>query len=189
MKRFLDVLGRFLLAAGRALAAAWYASLKWLSLPFNLCLAVLGAVFVVSLASWAIGDRFEESVLFFPDQKGVLRGELRDVPHSRGAEARAELIFSELLLGPKDGRLKYAFAPGSRVETAIYRKGRLYIDISPDAALAPPDSLKRGLAAADRSLRTALPGIKRLSLTIGGKEPYIVGLKAEGSTSIKKTGK
>jgi hypothetical protein len=34
-----------------------------------------------------------------------------------------------------------------------------------------------------------LPGARRLTLTIGGTEPYIVGMNAEGGPGIKKTGK
>jgi len=189
MNPLLDALRRFLLAASRALAAAWAASLKWLAVPVNLCLAVLGLVFVLSFLSWAFGDSFEQAVLFFPDARGNLRGEPRDVPHSRGSESRAELIASELLLGPARASLLPAFAPGTRVESALYRRGRLFIDISPAAALEPPGALKSGIAAMERSLHAALPGLKRLSLTIGGKEPYAVGLKAEGGRGIKKTGK
>jgi hypothetical protein len=189
MKRFLEAMRRFSLAAWRVLAAAWAVSRKWLSVPVNACLALLGLVFLLSFSIWAIGDGFEQAVLFFPDARGALYGEPRDVPHSRGPEALAELIASELLLGPKDASLSPAFAAGVRVETAIYRKGRLFIDISPEAALDAPKSLRSGIAAMERSLRTALPGIKRLSLTIGGKEPYAVGLVAEGGKDIKKTGK
>jgi hypothetical protein len=189
MNRFLDAIRRFSLAAGRALAIARDATYRWLSVPVNFCLALLGLVFMVSLVSWAVGDRFEEAVLFFPDSRGKLHGEIRDVPHTWGAEARAELVASELLLGPRDASLLPAFEPGIRVESAIYRKGQLFVDISQDAALALPASLKTGIAAMERSLRAALPGLKRLSLTIGGKEPYSVGLKVEGGKGIKKTGK
>jgi hypothetical protein len=186
MNRILDALRRFFLAVGRALALAWEASLRWLAVPVNLCLAVLGLVFVLSFLSWAIGAAFEEAVLFFPDARGGLRGELRDVPHSWGSEARAELIASELLLGPANAALSPAFLPGTKVESALYRRGRLFIDLSPEAALDAPSALKNGISAMERSIRAALPGVKRLSLTIGGKEPYAVGLKAEGGKGIKK---
>jgi hypothetical protein len=189
MKRFLEAFNRFLIAAGRALALAWRVSLKWLSVPVNLCLAVLGLLFVVSFVSWAFGESFEQAVLFFPDAKGRLKGELRDVPHSRGAEARAELIASELLLGPATASLDPAFAPGTRVQASLYRRGRLFLDISPEAAVEQPQALKIGITAMERSLQAALPGLKRLSLTIGGEEPYAVGLKTEGGKGIKKTGK
>ena len=79
-----------------------------------------------------------------------------------------------------------AFSPGVRLESAIYRKGRLFIYISPEAALDPPNSLKNGMKAMERSLRAALPGMKRLSLTIGGEEPYVEGIQIEGATGIKK---
>ncbi len=192
MKSILEALRRFSLAAGRAIAIAWRSSLKWLSVPVNLCLAVLAALFLVSFAVWAIGDKFEEAALWFPDSRGTLRGEIRQIPNSRGAEARAELVASELLLGPKSNFLLPAFAPGIKVESVLYRKGRLFVDISPEAALTDPkdpEALKRGLAAMERSLRAALPGMRRLVLTIGGTEPYVVGLKAEGGPGIKKTGK
>jgi hypothetical protein len=189
MKPILDSLRRFSLAAGKAIIRAWKASLKWLSVPVNLCLAVLGLVFLVSFAAWAISDKFEEAVLWFPDAKGRLRGEIRQIPHSWGPEARAELVASELLLGPKSSFLIKAFAPGVRVESILYRKGRLFVDVSPDAALDDPKTLKNGLAAMERSLRAALPGLRRLVLTIGGTEPYVVGLIAEGGPGIKKTGK
>ena len=189
MNRLFDAARRFLLVSGRILGSAWEASIRWLSVPVNFCLAVLGLFFVVSFASWAFGEPFEEAVFFFPDGKGALHGELREIPHSWGTEARAELIASELLLGPKNVALSPAFAPGVRVESSIYRKGRLFLDISPEAALAPPAALKAGIVAMDRSLRAALPGIKRISLTIGGLEPYAVGLKTEGGEGTKKTGK
>jgi hypothetical protein len=194
MSKFIEAMRRFFLAAGRALAIAWAASLKWLAVPLNLCLSVLGLVFAVSFVSWAVGDRFEEALLFFPDAKGVLRGEVRELPHSRGAEARAELIASEVLLGPQSANLTPAFAPDVRVESVLLRKGRLFVDISPGAALAAmdasdPNTIKWGIAAMERSLRTSLPGIKRLTVTIGGKEPYTDRLKVEGGHIAKKTGK
>jgi hypothetical protein len=189
MSPFLDATRRFFIAAGRAFATAAKAAIRWLSVPVNLCLAVLGLVFFVSFATWAFTDRFEQAVLFFPDSKDRLRGEVREVPHSAGPEARAELVASELLLGPENSSLSAAFLPGVRVESVLLRKGRLFLDISQDAALAPPKSLKGGIAAMERSLRAALPGLKRLSLTIGGKEPYADGLAVEGGTGIKKAGK
>jgi hypothetical protein len=189
MNRILDALRRFFLAAGDVLARAWAVSLKWLSVPVNLCLAAIGLAFVVSFASWGIGDQFSTALLFFPDSKGVLRGEIREVPRCFGRENRAELIASELLLGPKDGTSTRVFEPGVQVQSVLYRKGRLFVDISKEAA-REPDTLKAGIAAMDRSLKAALPGIKRISLTIGGKEPYSIGLKAEGGgKGAKKTGK
>jgi hypothetical protein len=191
MNRILETLRRFFLEAYRVLALAWDLSLKWLSIPLNLCFAVLCLVFAVSFVSWAVGDHFEEALLFFPDSKGVLHGEVREVSHSRGAEARAELIASEVLLGPKTTDLLPAFVSNVRVESVLLRKNMLFVDISPGAALASPEAInpntiKWGIAAMERSLRTSLPGIKRLTITIGGKEPYTVGLKAEGGPSQKK---
>jgi len=192
MNPLLDRLRRYLRIAGEALAVAWKLTLRWLAIPVNLCLAILGLAFVVSLSSWTFGESFEQAVLFFPDARGSLHGELRDVPHSWGSEARAGMIASEFLLGPAQASLLPAFPPGTRVESALYRRGRLFLDISATAALVPagqPGAVKIGIAALERSLKAAMPGLKRLSLTIGGQEPYAVGLKAEGGKGIKKTGK
>jgi hypothetical protein len=188
MNRFLDASRRFFLAVGRGIAAAWGAIVKWLSVPVNLSLAALALAFGVSLISWAVSNPFDEAVLFFPDDKGKLRSELRQIPHAWSGEARAELIASELLLGPQDNELRPDFASGTRVESILYRKGRLYVDISKNAALEP-DFLKNGITAMERSLRVSLPGISRLTMTIGGIEPYAVGLKDEGGLRAKKTGK
>jgi hypothetical protein len=190
MNRILDALREFLLNARRALALAWDRALRWLSVPPNLCLALIGLVFVISFSTWAIADRFESALLYFPDAKGTLHGEVREVPHSWGKEARAGLIASEILLGPKSADLVSAFPSGVRVESVLYRKGRLFLDISASAALATPDSLKTGIKAMEHSIHAALPGIWRITLTIGGKEPYKEGLKAaEGRPEIKKAGK
>lgn len=189
MKPFLETLRRLSLAVWRASVAAYKRSIVWLSVPVNFCIAALGLVFLVSFASWAIGDRFEDIVLWFPDQRGSLHGELRQAPVKWGSEARAELIASELLLGPKSHSLLPAFEPGVQVESVMYRKGRLFLDISREAALEQTASLKLGLAALERSLRASLPGIRRLTVTIGGTEPYADGLKQEEGRGAKKAGK
>ena len=187
MTGFLDALRRFLAAAWQGLTEAWDFLVRFLSVPVNLCLTVLCLVFFVSLGAWAFGEPFEKAVLYFPSPaaKGALRGEVRNVPRVLGTEARAELVASELLLGPQDGSLSPAFEPGVKVESAMYRKGRLFIDISPDAVLASPSSLQSGVAAMDRSLRAALPGLKRISLTIGGLEPFATGLQTGGGANKK----
>lgn len=161
----------------------------WLSPPPRLCAALLSLVFAVSLLSWAIGDRVYQSVLFFPQARGTaLRGEPRNLPRTAGREKKAELIASELLLGPVDPALVSAFPSGVRVESTILRRGSLYVDLSPDAALADPAKLKIGLASMERSLRAGLPGIGRIVITIGGIEPYKEGLPS-ASEAAKKSKK
>ncbi|MGO8695951.1 MAG: GerMN domain-containing protein [Rectinemataceae bacterium] len=145
----------------------------WLSVPVNLCLALLGAAFMISLLSWAIADHNSGYVLFFPDaHTGRMRGELRDLPRVFGSEARAGLVASEVLLGPADPNLLPDFALGSKIETTIYRGRKLYVDISDDAAVAGRSSIELGLACLRRSLATALPFAQHIIITIGGQEPY-----------------
>jgi len=187
MNKFLAACGSAAAAAIKALRVTARVVLAWLSRPLNACLAAIGLAFLVSFLSWAIGDRYSEAVLFFPDSKrGDLVGELRDLPRRSGRESRAELLASELLLGPRSSGLDSPFPAGIRVESSIYRRRRLYIDLSPEAALAKPEELKKGLEAMRRSLSRGLPGLKDLVLTIGGREPYATGLEAGNDAKIQK---
>ena len=158
----------------------------WLSPPPRFCAALLSLVFVISLLSWAIGDRVYQSVLFFPQARGAgLRGELRNLPRTAGREKTAELLASELLLGPASPDLGSAFPIGVRVESTMLRHGVLYLDLSQDAALADPERLRIGLASMEKSLRAGLPGIGRIVITIGGIEPYKDGLANPSGTAKK----
>lgn len=158
----------------------------WLSPPPRFCAALLSLVFVISLLSWAIGDRIYQSVLFFPQSRGMeLRGELRNLPRTSGREQTAELLASELLLGPASPDLVSAFPVGVRVESTMLRHGVLYLDLSQDAALADPARLRIGLASMQKSLRAGLPGIGRIVITIGGIEPYTDGLANPDGTAKK----
>ncbi len=144
----------------------------WLAPPERMCLVLLGFSFAVSGLAWLVSDRFEDALVFFPDGRGRLRGELRSIPAARGAEARAELVAAEALLGPMTPGLHACFPPGVRVEKVLLRKGSLYLDLSEDAALAPRSELERALEALTRSLRAASPAVRRVVLTIGGRVPW-----------------
>ena len=185
MKRFLDATRRLFSTIGEAAAIAGKAAYAWLSIPVNFCLAILGLVFLVSFSAWAFGARFETAILYFPDQGHHLRGETRQVPRGSGGEARAELIASELLLGPTSSYLEPAFPTGTRLLSAIYRKGVFFLDLSEDAVdpEAGPDQVRLGMLAMERSLKAAMPGMKRLDLTIGGIEPFAEALKQAGNAA------
>ncbi|HOX33062.1 MAG TPA: GerMN domain-containing protein [Spirochaetales bacterium] len=191
MKPILEACGSALRRAAAFLRKSLRLALEWLSHPAQACAAALAFAFAFSLLFWAVADRRAEMTLFFPigpayaSDRG-LGAELRDLPRPRGPEARAELAAEELLLGPRDPSLHEAFPRGVRLETAIYRKGRLYIDLSEDAALAEPASLKLGLVALRRTVKAALPGLKSLTVTIGGREPYAEALEAGNGAKKQK---
>jgi hypothetical protein len=188
-ERSIAASGRFLASASRLLRGGAKAAIAWLSVSVNLCFALLCLIFLVSLLSWAISDRFSRAVLFFPvGRDGRLEAELRQLPRTYKAESRAELIASEILLGPEDPALEPDFPAGLGLRSVLYRKGRLFVDIAEGAALAEPESLKRGLEALSLSLRAALPGIKTLTITIGGEEPYYLPptVAAAGNESKKQ---
>lgn len=179
------------LAAGST--RAWRAFRAWISIPVNLCLSLLALCFIVSFVTWACSVRFAFAVLYFPDEKGVLHGEKRILPIKNGFEDKAELISSEVLLGPASTDLSRAFTAGARVASVLYRKGHLYINLTPDAALPVTGagdlrgtaSVKAGLSALKRSLRAALPGIGRITLAIGGYEAFVDGLAREPDEAKK----
>ena len=187
MMKFFDACAKAALAAWRALRAAARLSLTWLSVPFNAVLAAIGLAFLVSFLAWAVGDRNAEVALFFPSARtGALRGELRDLPRKWGREGRAELLASELLPGPRSDELSPAFPQGTKVEAVLYRKGRLYLDLSAEAALSPPSELRAGLAAMRRTMERGFPWLKELVLTIGGREPYSLGYEAGNGAKNQK---
>jgi hypothetical protein len=188
MKSIIEAVRRAASAAFRGVAIAWKSAAAWLSVPVNLCLSAIGLCLAVSVLSWGLSDRFADGVVFFPDGRGAIRGEKRELPRRFNAEDKAELFASELLLGPESLNLSPAFAPGTRLESIVLRKGRLYVDLSPEAALtgasgadatAVRKAIRRGLDALDRTLRAALPGIKSITIAIGGHEPYVDGLPVE----------
>jgi hypothetical protein len=180
MSNFLEkiaTLARKTFPAAKSAAAFLKRVAIWLSPPPRFCAALLSLAFTVSLLSWAIGDRVYQSVLFFPQARGeALRGEPRNLPRTFGTERKAELIASELLLGPAGPSLRPAFPSGVRVASTLYRHGTIYVDLSEDAALADPADLKLGLRALEKSLRAGLPWARRITLTIGGMQPYLDGL-------------
>jgi hypothetical protein len=160
----------------------------WFSPPIRLCVTAIALAFFVSFIGWAARNPFFDAVLFFPKGQGTsLHGEIRALPKAGRSEARAELIASELLLGPITPGFRPVFPAGVRVDSAICRKGVAYIDLSEDAALSEPAALKLGIAALTRSLRAGLPLIHKVKITIGGVEPYAYA--ATSANSASPTGK
>jgi hypothetical protein len=156
----------------------------WFSPPIRLSVTALALAFVISFIGWAAQNPFFDAVLFFPKGQGTsLHGEIRALPKAGRSEARAELIASELLLGPITPGLSPVFPSGVRVESALCRKGVVYLDLSENAALAEPEALKLGLAALNRSLRAGLPLVHKVKITIGGVEPYAYAAPSANSAS------
>ena len=157
----------------------------WFSPPIRLSVTALALAFLISFIAWAARDPFFDALVFFPKGQGTsLRGEIRSLPKAGRSEARAELIASELLLGPITPGLSPVFPSGVRVESALCRKGVVYIDLSENAALSEPAALRLGLAALNRSLRAGLPLVHKVKITIGGVEPYAYAVPSANSASL-----
>jgi hypothetical protein len=180
------VISRSISAAGRFGNAASRRGLRWLAVPVHFFLAAFGFFFLFSLVAWGLADRYAGTLLFFPDsRKGIFRTEVRPLPRRWSAEARAELVASEVLLGPRDPGLVPVFPQGVSLVTVIYRKGSLFLDLSESAALEGKQGLDTGLTALERSVKAALPGLRRIAITIGGREPYADGLEKPVGNDVK----
>jgi len=173
-------------SAVAALIRFYSRTVDWLSVSSNLCLTVLTCLFAFSFVTWVVRAPGREIALFFPDSAGVSRGEPRLVSRAPNREMLAELVASEVLLGPSDQRFSAPFDSNERPGTVMLRDDKLYVDLAERVALTPPDRLRRGIESLERSLRLALPGLKTVAITIGGREPYTSGLPRE-SESARKT--
>jgi len=133
---------------------------------------------LLSLAGWLLRPvPTRAAVLFFPRASDLrLQGEPRRVlPGGQGLEDAARVLVEELLLGPGDSRLTGALPRGTRVTETLYRRGRLYVDLSEDAVFAQTPSLNLGLLAVRRTLRYNFPTLGPIILTVGGREPGVQG--------------
>ena len=141
---------------------------------------------LLSLAGWLLRPvPTRAAVLFFP-RAGDLRleGEARPVlPGGQGLEDGARVVVEELLLGPADSRLVAALPRGTRVTETLYRRGRLYMDLSEDAVFAESPSLDLGLEAVRKTLRYNFPTLGNVIVTVGGREAGVQGL---GSSEAPK---
>ncbi len=133
---------------------------------------------LISLAGWLLRPMpTRAAVLFFPRASDSrLQGEPRRVlPGGQGLEDDARIVVEELLLGPGDSRLTVALPRGTRVTETLYRRGRLYVDLSEDAVFAQTPPLDLGLLAVRRTLRYNFPTLGPIILTVGGREPGVPG--------------
>jgi hypothetical protein len=141
---------------------------------------LLGLFFVITLACWLFRPvPTRNAVLFFPRAGSTrLCGESRPVlPGRAGLEESARIMVEELLLGPADIRFSPALPRGTRVTETLYRRGRLYVDLSEDAVFAVNPSLTEGLSAVRKTLRYNFPTLRSVVLTVEGREPYAVSLE------------
>lgn len=150
--------------------------------PGLLCL-----FFVVTVSCWLFRPMpARNAVLFFPRDGGSkLCGESRPVlPGRGGMEDGARNVVEELLLGPGNTSLSPVLPRGTRVKETLYRKGRLYVDLSEDAVFAQTPSLAEGISAVRKTVRYNFPTLGSVVVTIEGREPFAVEL-----TSVEKNEK
>ncbi|HSV56163.1 MAG TPA: hypothetical protein VLH39_03535, partial [Magnetospirillaceae bacterium] len=114
----------------------------------------------LSTAAWMLRSvPTRTAVLFFPRSVDFrLEGERRAVlSGGYGLEENARNIVEELLLGPWDMQRVAALPRGTRVEEILFRRGRLFVDISEDAVFAREPSLIVGIEAVRRTLSFNFP--------------------------------
>ncbi|MDP2815947.1 MAG: GerMN domain-containing protein [Rectinemataceae bacterium] len=142
---------------------------EWISQPLNKSLAVLAGLLLFSAAAWISSGPKDESLLYFASPSGhTLRAETRVLPLENGIEKRAALLTSELVLGPRSRSTRPLFAEGTRLDSVLYRKGTIYLDLSPEASLSLDPPLSLGIKGLRRTLAAGLPGWQRIIVTVGG---------------------
>ncbi len=121
------------------------------------------------------------AVLFFPRAEDLrLSGETRQIlPGGPGLEEGAREVVEEFLLGPGDSRMIAALPRGTRLREVLYRRGRLYVDLSEDAIFGLEPSLDLGLRAIRKTLRYNFPTLGTVIVTVGGREPGVQYLGAD----------
>ena len=116
--------------------------------------ALLGAFALSVLLFLLLGNGKVSRVLFFPDSPGrALVAEQRLVPRHRPLEGDVRELVDGVLLGPMRHDLARLFPRGATVQTLVVREPRLYVDLSPTAAI--PDA-EAPLAAAGGGRSRAL---------------------------------
>jgi len=156
---------------------------------------LLGGLCIFALADYIILARVARSFVF-PDMNGKASSvEYRFLPRMRGLENQIEQYVAEALLGPVSVDSSSLFLKGTRVLSVLARDGVAYIDLSEDAALSAQSGasatfLRDSLAGLIAGIGRNFPSLKRVSVFIGGHEPYAFADSVlPGSKSDAKYGK
>jgi len=138
---------------------------------------LLGGLFLFALTDYILSARVSRSFVF-PDMNGKGNSvEYRFLPRTRGLENQIEQYVAEALLGPVSVDSSFLFIKGTRVLSVLAREGVAYIDLSEDAALSAQTGssatfLRDSLAGLVAGIGRNFPSLKRVSVFIGGHEPY-----------------
>ncbi len=137
------------------------------------------AVLAVSILSFALGPgRFRTRVLYFPrilDQQ--IRGEERVVPlrgGPRAAEANAELLLEEIILGPADLLYGAILPVDTELRVFMLRDDQVYIDFSAAAVTNRANlitSIDHAFDLIEQTLVFNFPSIADVHITIEGNIP------------------
>jgi len=163
------------------------ALLERLLAPRILWPGLLSLFLLLSAAAWFLRPMpTRAAVLFFPRADDLrLEGEPRRVlPGGMGLEEGARMVVEEFLQGPGYSRRIEALPRGTRLREILYRRGRLYVDLSEDAIFAQTPPLEQGLRAIRKTLRYNFPTLGTVVVTVGGREPGV-----QGSAAVEETKK
>jgi hypothetical protein len=138
---------------------------------------LLGGLFLFAFTDYIFTARVSRSFVF-PDMDGKGSSvEYRFLPRTRGLENQIEQYVAEALLGPVSVDSSSLFIKGTRVLSVLARDGVAYIDLSEDAALSAQTGtsatfLRDSIAELVAGIGRNFPSLKRVSVFIGGYEPY-----------------
>ena len=153
----------------------------WLILP-----VVLAAVVFIEFLTLGLARR---TFLFYAIDNGLVTVEDRNLRVSPSRELDITRYVEEALLGPVSPDSLPLFPRETRLRSLLYRDGVVYVDISEEAALPPPEG-----GEVYKNFQTLYSGIKRnfsfvrdIRFFIAGRAAYAVEFRQTGEfTSLKR---
>jgi hypothetical protein len=139
---------------------------------FLLALLILAIAALIDFFTLGLARR---TFLFYNIDSGVVIVENRLLPVSRGArELDITRYVEEALLGPVSSNTMPLFPRETRLRSLLYRNGTVYLDLSEEAALPPPEGgeVFLNMKTLYAGIRRNFPYIRELRFFIAGKAAY-----------------
>jgi hypothetical protein len=137
-------------------------------------LILLPIIIVVALVVNGLDPGAQYATLYFPSiDRTSLRGEKRRLDLMGNVEKRAQIVVSELLLGPVSRKSLPLFSGDSQLSGVMKRGDTLFVNIH----LADPTSMNASwkiiYTSFERSLSESVPGAGKTRLFLDGNELVI----------------
>jgi len=144
--------------------------------------AIAGGLLLITLTVSIVLFKVDENkwhpyVMFFPKftNPEEVDGEIRKIRLQDEDAENIERFVAELALGPADLRYLRIIPRGTKVNSVMYREGRLFIDFSYGLLFSEernPLTLGERFELFTRSLRENFPDLGEIVYTVNGEVPF-----------------